>query len=116
MISLCTRTVDLAGDILLPERPGSAAQNYQRRISVTATLDGFSTIADMGFTASDNVFSLKFDDLTPAQIDRLKYLVTYYQVLTLASKDGVFVGTLNNLAAHTNPVECQFIVAQKLAG
>jgi hypothetical protein len=116
MISICTRTIDLAGDILLEEMPGSAAQTYQRRISVTATLDGLSTIADMGYTASDNVFGLKFEDISNAQIERLQYLISNYAVLTLANNDGVFVGALNNLISNRAPVECQFLVSEKLTG
>ena len=115
MIGLSTITFDLNGSILLDAEPNTTMQVYERRNSKNATLDGLSTISDMGFTASDNVFQVKCLDVTAEKIQQLIYLVKNYALLQYANADGVFVGALNTVRPQINPVEFIFQVKEQIA-
>lgn len=115
MIALSTITFDLNGCILLHANPETTAQVYERRNSKNATLDGLSTISDMGFTASDNVFQIKVSDLPADKISQLIYLVKNYPLLYYANQDGFFLGAMNTLRPNINPVEFIFQVKEQIA-
>jgi hypothetical protein len=115
MIGLSTLTYDLNGAIVLNANPDTTAQVYERRNSKNATLDGLSTISDMGYTASDNVFQVRCKDLAADKIEQLIYLVKSYPLLYYANSDGVFLGALNTLRVNVNPVEFIFQVKEQIA-
>ena len=115
MVALSTITFDLSGHIVLDSDPDTTAQVYERRNSKNATLDGLSTISDMGYTASDNVFQIKCRDLSLDQLSQLVYLVKSYPLLYYANSDGLFLGAMNTLRVNVNPVEFVFQVKEQIA-
>jgi len=108
-------TYDLNGSIILDAAPDTTTQVYERRNSKNATLDGLSTISDMGYTASDNVFQVRCHNLAAEKIEQLIYLVKNYALLQYANSDGVFIGALNTLRVQNMPVEFIFQVKEQIA-
>lgn len=115
MVALSTITFDLNGSIILDAEPDTTAQVYERRNSKNATLDGLSTISDMGYTASDNVFQVSCRNITPEKIEQLVYLIKNYALVQYANADGVFIGALNTLRPQNLPIEFIFQVKEQIA-
>jgi hypothetical protein len=99
MIGLSTTTYDPNGAVLLQLR---LRDEYQaaRRGTVTATLDGESSVYDGGHSVTDQTWTGTLRRPTRALLDRLHYLIAYYAELTLCTERGVFAArvetALNN--------------------
>lgn len=115
MIALSTIEADLIGHIIFQETPDSTYQIHERRMTRTATLDGLSTISDMGYTASDNTFVVRIKNPPKMIVDRIIYFVRNYPIIKLSNKDGAFLGAINQFKTHLDPVEFTFFVKQKVS-
>jgi hypothetical protein len=96
MISISTKTFDLAGSIQLTPAHDSELVELVRRVSRSATLDGGATFEDMGFSWSDVSLDLRFDNLTQAQADQLGYICQNYGELIYIDKNGAFLVLLES--------------------
>lgn len=115
MISLTTITYDRLGYLTVNNMVETGALIHERRTSKAATLDGLASISDMGYTASDNLFVIKINEYTQAQIDRLIYLIKNYPLLRLVNADGVFIGVMDRVKTNLKPIEFNFNVKQQVA-
>lgn len=89
MISLSATSYDPNGSILI-DAVLTNPYEARRRGSVTATLDGASSVYDTGYSVSD--YTLKATIKYPSKLilDTLKYLVAYYGQVILACDIGVY--------------------------
>jgi len=89
MISLSATSYDPAGTLILRTRIKNPYQG-QRRGSVTATLDGGSSVYDGGYSITDQTYSASLTAPTAAQLTTLQYLTAYYSTVILCCETGVF--------------------------
>lgn len=94
MISISTPTYDINGTLRLNARFADAWQG-ERRASVTATLDGSSSVYDTGFSYSDQTLSASLRDPTRAQLVSLRYLTAVYGQVVISCDAGVFLALLS---------------------
>lgn len=110
MIGLYTPTYDLQGHIILNEDPSSTVPILSRRLTRTATLDGESTINDLGFSYSDGTYVLRFNDLTTKEIGVLEHMIKLHPLVTLTTKEGAYFGAIKSLSLRVQPVELTFLI------
>lgn len=89
MISLSATSYDPVGVLVVPGRFTNPYQG-QRRGTVTATLDGESSIYDGGFSITDQSYTLTVRAPSKALLVTLQYLVAYYSQVILSCETGVF--------------------------
>jgi len=89
MISLSATSYDPQGALCLPVRLDDPYQG-QRRGSVTATLDGGSSVYDGGYSITDQTFKTTIQRPSKATLISLQYLVAYYSQIILSCEVGVF--------------------------
>lgn len=89
MISLSATSYDPQGLLRLPVRFTNPYQG-QRRGSVTATLDGASSVYDGGYSITDQTFTATLNHPTQALMITLQYLVAFYAQVILCCESGAF--------------------------
>lgn len=114
MMALSTPTYDLRGYIVIHESPDTLYPQLTRRVSRTATLDGKSTISDMGYTDSDGSYVVRFDDTSIKE--NLERLIKTYPLLYLSTKNGCFSGTIKTMDTSKTPMEFTFLIKEKISG
>lgn len=114
MIAISTPTYDLNGHIVIHEDVTTLYPELRRRATRTATLDGKSSIADMGYSDSDGTFIVTLTDA--GLTEQLERLIKTYPLLYLSSKKGVFSGVIQLMNTQINPIEFTFLIKQKISG
>jgi len=114
MIAISTPTYDLNGHIVISESPETLYPQLKRRVSRTATLDGKSTLSDMGYSDSDGTYLVRLDNA--ALKDDLEALIKTYPLLYLSTKQGCFSGTIKNMNMSKTPMEFTFLIKEKISG
>lgn len=94
MIAISAPTYDITGHLILATRIRNPYQGT-RRGSVTATLDGGSSVYDTGYSVSDQTFSATLKRPTTAQLVTLRYLVAYYREIVLCCESGAYSAMLS---------------------
>lgn len=114
-ISLSTKTFDPKGLIKLDFDSDSELQDYSRRATRTATLDGSASFDDLGFSWADVTFKLKFKDLTQTQADSLSYLCQNYGQLRVVTENGVFDVLVEKYAYKKGVGQMTLLVLEKVS-
>jgi len=112
MISISAPTYDLNGNVIIVDDAQTKEPDLKRRVTRTATLDGASTISDMGYSDSDGVYNIKSNYV---DVDKLKNLIQNYSLLTLSTKNGVFSGVISKMNVSAMPVQITFLIEKKLS-
>ena len=94
MIGLSTTAYDPNGALRVPAR-FSRPWQASRRGSVTATLDGESSVYDGGFSISDQTLTADWHHPPKAALEQLRYLVAYYAELRVTCEIGVYAGRVS---------------------
>ena len=115
MIGLSTLTYDIDGYIVLEENIKTDNPTLTRRVTRTATLDGLSSISDLGFSDSDGTFFLYFSNITNFGIATLEYLIKNYATLRLSSKSGCFEGVLKLVDTNEIPIQATFFIEKRIS-
>lgn len=109
-ISLSTQTFDPNGSIYLKFDAKSADQDFTRRVSRTATMDGGCTYDDLGFSWSDVDLNLRFTSLSEAQENQLAYLAKTYGVLTAVTRHGAFKTLVESYSFKEGLAELKLLI------
>jgi len=115
MIGLSTLAYDLDGFLLIRENIKTQNPTLERRVTRTATLDGLSSISDLGYSDSDGTFFLSITNITQTGIDTLEYLVKNYANLRLSAKSGCFEGVLKLVDTNTFPIQATFLINKRVS-
>jgi hypothetical protein len=89
MISLSATSYDPAGLLILNARVNNPYE-AKRRGSVTATLDGGSSVYDSGYSITDQTLNASLKRPTKATILSLQYLTAYYSQIIVTCESGAF--------------------------
>ena len=116
ILHLTTPTFDEDGSLDLQYSPNSRLNNVSRRVTKTATLDGGSTIVDLGHSPSDNDLYIEVLAISDTDLTTLRRLVTSYPLLNISTKDGHFSGVVSNFDSDTAPLSFTFLIKEKLSG
>ena len=106
---------DIFGHMFLKVDPReSNFDSIARRVSRTATLDGFSVIFDSGSTASDATFEIVVPRLTADQFENLKHIIESHSKIVVCTANGAFLGTVETFS-HSQRLKVFFLVEKKLS-
>lgn len=90
MISLSATSYDPAGILILRTRTTNPYE-ATRRGSVTATLDGGSSVYDTGYSITDQTFRATLKNPPKTTLIALQYLVAYYSQIIVTCEVGAFL-------------------------
>ena len=93
MISLSAPTYDPGGVVRIPARASNPFFG-QRRMTVTATLDGGVSVYDGGYSIADQTLNVTLRRPKKEMMVTLQYLAAYYSQLTLCCESGAFSAAL----------------------
>lgn len=94
MLSLSAPAYDPNGALLIRGRIDNPYQG-QRRGSITATLDGASSVYDAGYSISDQTLSLTLKYPPAALLTQLQYLTAYYGQVIATCETGAYRAILS---------------------
>lgn len=89
MISFNAPTYNPLGSLYFTQEPESLF-SATRRATVTATLDGRSSVYDTGYSVSDRIVKVKVKNATLQQIGAIAYLIELYPRLIVSTRAGCF--------------------------
>lgn len=115
MIALSTITYDIQGHVVIRETPESILPDLTRRVTRTATLDGESTISDLGFTYSDMTYVVRSRSLSDDQIAILEAMIKTYPLVRISTSEGAFIGAISAMTVGRIPVEFTLLIKQKIS-
>ena len=75
-------------------------QQAARRGTVSATLDGASSVYDGGYSITDQTWTGTLRRPSAALLARLHYLIAYYAELTLCTERGVFAARVETALSN----------------
>jgi hypothetical protein len=115
IISFCSRLYDPVGSILLRAWGSSVIDDFSRRVTRVATLDGNSALIDNGFSSADAEFRIRAR-LTREQEQHLRYLAAIHPRLSVATRYGVYEGVISQIIVDPSSGvhDIQFLVAKQL--
>ena len=109
MISFNAPTYNPIGSLYYAQEPENLF-SAQRRATVTATLDGGSSVYDTGYSVSDRTVRVKIKRPTVAQIEALAYLIELYPRLIVSTRAGCFSSLCEYLVTgNTLSISIRFI-------
>lgn len=114
LVTFHSQVFDMQGFVTLKANGNSTFASYQRRVSRTATLDGNSSLSDMGFSLADNTLVLKFSDITVEQVEILKHLISSYARILFTDETGSYEGAIESVDWVKKPVTVRFLVAKEI--
>ena len=89
----------------------STIQEYSRRVNKTRTIDGSSTIDDLGCTDTDRTLYLK-GKITEAQHTTMKYMIETYAVWTVVVKGQCYSCAPKNMKCDNGDLELTLLVKE----
>lgn len=113
MISICATTYDPSGSLRFGKDRISNPYAANRRGSVTATLDGSSTVYDSGYSISDQTLQATINNVTQAILAQLRYLVAYYSQVIVSCESGCF-STVLSFSINKNSVSLTMRIVTQL--
>jgi hypothetical protein len=117
MIGLATQVFDLLGAVLLVRTDAeSETSAVGRRVSRTATLDGGAVITDGGCAPADKTLKVVAQQIDEATFAAVKYLVENYSQIMVSTRDGLFVGALENLTLDGDRLLLTVLVTAEIGG
>lgn len=114
-ISISSLVFDINGLLQLTYDEGSDADNLQRRVNKTASLDGGATYSDQGFAWADSDLRLLFSSVTEAEHEQLKRLIQDYGEILVSFKAGVFKALLERVTRQQGETELSVLLLEKVS-
>lgn len=115
MITLAPAIFDIYGPLSLDEDPSASdLAGQSRRVSRTATLDGGAVLADYGYTDADRTLTVMADRIAAGQWTALQRLLRDHATLTLACREGLFLGAIEQVYQASGGVKFTFLPTEKL--
>lgn len=112
MISLSATSYDPAGLLILKTRVTNPYE-ATRRGSVTATLDGGSSVYDTGYSITDQTLRASLKRPSKAVILSLQYLTAYYSQIVVTCESGAF-SCIPSYAVNGERVSLQLRITARL--
>lgn len=113
MVSISSLVFDPAGSVVIDaDAADSDTETVARRLTRSPTLNGGVYHDDRGFADGDRTLIFKPVDLSLAAKDTLVYLVRTYALVSVATSEGVFTGSLS-FKGGASPV-VQILIKEKL--
>lgn len=95
---------------------GTRTQQYTKRITKTATLDGSASIVDFGLCEADREFAFKILLASQTHYHGLMRLITLYPAVLCSFSDGLFLGHVASVNLDVDAiVELSYYVKTRLA-
>jgi len=116
MISISAPLYDLEGHVLLSPSPDSDLQGGSRRVSRTPTLDGGATIVDQGMSHADRTFQITVPNISENKYNTVWYLLRTYGLVNIATREGVFSGTISRARVRSGNLEMTILIQEKNDG
>lgn len=113
-ITLSVDTFDTNGFIILRAARGTKITRITRRVSKTATLDGGSSVLDLGHSPSDPDYEIVVDAISLGDLEKLKDLVRLYPLVNMSNSEGYFKGVITDFTADEVPLRFTFSVKEKV--
>ena len=108
MISVASTLFDLDASFLLHHREAIIITgSMDKRLSKTATLDGGVFLFDGGFSEGDRDFTIQVINPSMDFVDKLQYMIKTYSSFTIAIREGVFKGAIEDLTQN----QARFVIA-----
>ena len=116
MITISAPSYALTGTVVLQEElNNSDLRTVTRRVSRSQTLDGGAVIDDAGFSDGDRTIVFSIRQCTEIQYTTLEQFVELYERLLLATVDGVFYGSIEQMSVRGGKVQIRFLAESKLS-
>lgn len=112
MISLSATSYDPVGTLILKTRVTNPYE-ATRRGSVTATLDGGSSVYDTGYSITDQTLRASLKKPSKSTILSLQYLTAYYSQIIVACESGAFT-CIPSYAVNKEIVSLQLRITARL--
>ena len=113
MISISRTTADAAyGNIILQEKPNTVIIDKTPRVSRSKTLDGGAFISNMGFSHGDRDLKI-VARINKQQEWILNSIVENSEQLIFATKDGVFLGYIENMKSDSGDLTLNVLILRK---
>lgn len=114
MIGIASATVAPGGALVLPGAEAkSGLWDRTRRVTRTATLDGGAVLLDQGYSVADRTLSIVVEGASLAQIEALSAMVELYPLVTVATREGVFVAALSQSVYTSGALTVTALVTSK---
>mgnify|MGYP000912754081 FL=1 len=114
MIGITAAMQDGNGGVTFPILAESRIFGGSRRVSRTQTLDGGCVINDGGFSHGDRTLQI----VTPYEENRwnvLWNLTQNHTQVTVSTREGLFLGTIENLDEEDRKIRIRVLLKEKLS-
>ena len=109
MFSFATVDYDLDGDIVVSEHHAeSNADNFSRRVSRVAVLDGGVVATDYGYTSGDRTVTIAIDGLDFDGQENIKRLFKYHSNFIVGTPEGAFVAVAKDIKIRKGVLSAVF--------
>lgn len=109
MVGLSTVEYDAFGSMMLKIAPGSTVNEFARRITRVATLNGETALTDMGYVVGESSLVFKISGLNNPGIDNLVRIVKNHSKVRISTKFGVYEGSISRLNLDSTPIQLVFL-------
>lgn len=114
MVGIAAAMQDGNGGVTFPILAESRILGGSRRVSRTQTLDGGCVINDGGFSHGDRTLQI----VTPYEEGRwnvLWNLTRNHTQVTVSTREGLFLGTIDNLDEEDRKIRIRVLLKEKLS-
>ena len=115
MISICSITQDVDGQVLFKEDVSSHPHQARARINRIGTLDGGAVLNHLGFADEDRTIDIKTSYLTEEQAAKLRYFFENDAGVICAIDIGVYFGAIDSLDTSIKPTRIRIAVQSKMS-
>jgi len=115
MISITSRNFDPLGYLDIDPLPGSSEDNYSRRVTRTATLDGGVAISDRGYSDGDRTLTYRYRPVSRDHDNRAKRLLRLHPTVQVSTPDGVYLAAPQSFDSTPDGNTFALLVIQKLS-
>ena len=115
MIGLSSPTFDPLGSVTLQELPSSELDSVSRRVNRVKTLDGGVVVNDGGYAVGDRTFRIAWRLQSADQFESVRRLVRLYPRVNIATREGVFLASIQDLSRSAREASLTLLVIQKLS-
>ena len=115
MIGISSTLFDLDGCVVLDEARDSDLSEIRRRVSRVPTLDGGVAVNDMGHSAGDRTFRVRWRITNKGNIDRVKYIVQTYGRVVVSCAEGAFLAVPSSVFENDGIGELELLIVEELS-
>lgn len=112
--AVASPSFDIAGAVVTTCQPGSNPNNFARRVSRSATLDGGAVITDHGFADGDRTIRVKLRP-NATQYATLNRLCRTYPLLIVSTVELCALAACETFEQDDGEVTLTFLVQSKLS-